>query len=226
MTTPFSAEGSADPAEQFLLATRRGWCVHFATAAVLMLRAAGVPARFVTGYVVPEGAAHSEILDRYGHAWAEAAVTTPSGRKWVTVDPSMRPAQGVSLRQRRLQAIIVLAALTAIVFTVVAQRTRVTTRDLRNAMLRSQGTGASDAERITAAYHRMSLFFHRLGFDRHPSVTPGEFVRTVPDAYRRDAAIITEAFERVRYMGFRLVGTPLTRDVDAAETRLLAVRSP
>jgi transglutaminase-like putative cysteine protease len=50
------------PLADFLLESRRGHCEYFATATVLLLRAAGVPARYATGYSVQEW---SELEQRY-----------------------------------------------------------------------------------------------------------------------------------------------------------------
>ncbi len=57
-----------------LLATGgRGYDVHYATAAVLLLRYCGVPARYVEGYFLPadEAAASVTLTERHAHAWAE-----------------------------------------------------------------------------------------------------------------------------------------------------------
>ncbi len=63
-----------DPAKDFvtsfLLEGRRGYCVHFASAMTVMCRAAGLPARYVEGYLAEPGAdgvAHVTGMD--GHAW-------------------------------------------------------------------------------------------------------------------------------------------------------------
>ncbi|MDS4031552.1 MAG: transglutaminase-like domain-containing protein [Candidatus Contendobacter sp.] len=59
--------------ETFLLQARAGHCEYFASAAVLLLRAAGVPARYATGFAVAE---YSPLEDayvarrRHAHAWA------------------------------------------------------------------------------------------------------------------------------------------------------------
>jgi protein-glutamine gamma-glutamyltransferase len=58
---------------RFLRETRAGHCEYFATATVLLLREAGVNARYVTGYAVPESARHGDtylIRERHRHAWA------------------------------------------------------------------------------------------------------------------------------------------------------------
>ena len=61
------------PLADFLLTTRSGHCEYFATAAVLLLRAAGIPARYATGYsVVEPGRLDGSFVvrQRHGHAWA------------------------------------------------------------------------------------------------------------------------------------------------------------
>lgn len=70
---------SEDFVEYFLYGQKKGYCIHFATAAVLMYRLYGVPARFVEGYVVfPEdfvkngdGTYTASVPDSRAHAWAE-----------------------------------------------------------------------------------------------------------------------------------------------------------
>lgn len=67
----------SSPLENFLLRTRSGHCEYFATATVLLLRQAGIPARYATGYSVQE---FSRLEHRYvvrnrdAHAWALAYV--------------------------------------------------------------------------------------------------------------------------------------------------------
>jgi transglutaminase-like putative cysteine protease len=77
---------------QFLTRTKAGHCQYFATATVLLLREAGVNARYITGYAVPESARRGDtylLRERHAHAWAlvyhsdtrtwEQIDTTPSG---------------------------------------------------------------------------------------------------------------------------------------------------
>jgi len=76
--------GSRD-LERFLLTERAGHCEYFATSTVLLLRALGIPARYVTGYSVQEYSRLERtflVRSRHAHAWAEAFV---DGR-WVEVD--------------------------------------------------------------------------------------------------------------------------------------------
>ncbi len=56
----------------FLEDQDEGYCVHFATAAVVLLRAAGIDARYVTGYVLQAQAGQTvEVSAKQAHAWAE-----------------------------------------------------------------------------------------------------------------------------------------------------------
>lgn len=69
----------------FLLRRRSGHCEYFATATVLLLRAAGIPARYVSGYSAGEYSPLEGSLvvrQRHAHAWALAYV---SGN-WLEVD--------------------------------------------------------------------------------------------------------------------------------------------
>ncbi len=75
------------PITEFLLTTRAGHCEYFATAMTLLLRRAGVPARYVTGFVADEWDAFEQayvVRERHGHAWVTAWI----GNRWVDFDPT------------------------------------------------------------------------------------------------------------------------------------------
>ncbi len=73
-----------DFADYFITETKEGSCSHFATAAVLLCRYAGIPARYVEGYVVKPADFDSnasygtsctvDVTDARAHAWAEIFV--------------------------------------------------------------------------------------------------------------------------------------------------------
>lgn len=74
--------------DDFLFDTHEGFCEHYASAFTVLMRAAGVPARVVTGY---QGG-YWNAMGRYllvrnsdAHAWGEVWV---AGRGWVRVDPT------------------------------------------------------------------------------------------------------------------------------------------
>jgi transglutaminase-like putative cysteine protease len=77
-----------DSIDEFLYGTRSGFCEHYAGAFVFLMRAAGIPARVVTGYQGGE----TNPIDGFvtvrqsdAHAWAEVWL---AGRGWVRVDPT------------------------------------------------------------------------------------------------------------------------------------------
>jgi transglutaminase-like putative cysteine protease len=77
-----------DSVDDFLFGTREGFCEHFASAFVFLVRAAGVPARVVTGYLGGEVNSVDGIFtvrQSDAHAWAEVHL---GGRGWVRVDPT------------------------------------------------------------------------------------------------------------------------------------------
>ncbi len=92
--------GEQTPLADFLLQSRRGHCEYFATSTVLLLRAAGIPARYATGFSVQE---YSELEERFvvrrrhAHSWALVWVngawrdvdTTPV--EWAAVESAQAP---------------------------------------------------------------------------------------------------------------------------------------
>lgn len=77
-----------DGVDEFLFETKQGFCEHYSSAFVVMMRAAGIPARVVTGYV---GGYRNPIGDYWlvrrsdAHAWSEVWMR---GRGWVRIDPT------------------------------------------------------------------------------------------------------------------------------------------
>ncbi|MFK7984737.1 MAG: DUF3488 and DUF4129 domain-containing transglutaminase family protein [Sandaracinaceae bacterium] len=85
--------GGRLPLEVFLFEAKRGHCEYYATAAVIMLRTLGIPARNVAGYL----GGRFNGFGRYyalaqgdAHSWVEVWI---EGRGWVTFDPTP-PARG------------------------------------------------------------------------------------------------------------------------------------
>ena len=85
LNPPLMPEHAVDA---FLFDARRGFCEHFASAFAVMMRAAGVPARVVTGYQGGTLNPHDgSLVVRHAeaHAWAEVWLEE---RGWVRVDPT------------------------------------------------------------------------------------------------------------------------------------------
>ncbi|MCI9366755.1 MAG: transglutaminase domain-containing protein [Oscillospiraceae bacterium] len=71
---PAVPEGK-DPVLYFLMESRRGYCMHYASAATLLLRAMGVPARYVSGFAAESVPGQTvDVPDRAAHAWVEVWV--------------------------------------------------------------------------------------------------------------------------------------------------------
>lgn len=79
---------SDDGVDDFLFATKAGYCEYFASAFVYLMRAAGIPARVVTGF---QGGTYNASGDYWivrnsdAHAWSEVWL---QDRGWVRVDPT------------------------------------------------------------------------------------------------------------------------------------------
>lgn len=87
--------------DEFMFATRQGFCEHYAQSFAVIMRATGLPARIVTGY---QGAEYNpqggfwQIRAKDAHAWTE--VWLPSEQVWLRVDPTaavaaVRTEQGI-----------------------------------------------------------------------------------------------------------------------------------
>jgi hypothetical protein len=87
-----------DPLADFLFVNRKGYCEHFATAMVIMLRNAGIRSRLVTGFLAGnynDYGSFYTIRASDAHAWVEAYF---EGVGWTILDPTP-PAGLVTLKE-------------------------------------------------------------------------------------------------------------------------------
>lgn len=88
--------GESDFALWFLREGDTGYCVHFATAAAVLLRAAGVPARYVTGYLLEAKAGETvTVTEENAHAWAE--YYEPNLGVWIPLEATPTSAAPVQM---------------------------------------------------------------------------------------------------------------------------------
>jgi transglutaminase-like putative cysteine protease len=83
-----------DPVDEFLFGTKAGFCEHFASSFAFLMRAAGVPARVVTGYQGGDlNPVDRQVTVRQSdaHAWTEVYL---QGRGWLRVDPTATAVPG------------------------------------------------------------------------------------------------------------------------------------
>ncbi len=85
LTPPLLEDNSVD---RFLFETRAGFCEHYASAFVVLMRALDIPARVVTGYQGGEANPADDywiVRQSDAHAWAEVWL---AGKGWVRIDPT------------------------------------------------------------------------------------------------------------------------------------------
>ncbi|KAB7766262.1 transglutaminase TgpA family protein [Xanthomonas maliensis] len=103
LDTPLAGRDSVD---EFLFQQKAGFCEHFSSSFVFLMRAAGIPARVVTGYA---GGTYNRLGNYWvvrrmdAHAWSEVWLRD---RGWVRVDPTaaVAPERVYDTLDDRLQA--------------------------------------------------------------------------------------------------------------------------
>jgi transglutaminase-like putative cysteine protease len=147
----------ADPVDEFVFSARRGFCGHFASAFVTLMRAAGVPSRIVQGYLGGEynpAGKYWIVRQSDAHAWAEIWVPQQG---WLRVDPTAAVAPervelGIdAVRQLELTGV---------------ELGRLSTEALRK--LIALGWFASSLRTVNWYWDATNIAWHRwvLGFDR------------------------------------------------------------
>lgn len=80
--------------EYFLFNEQKGYCVYFATAMTMFCRIAGIPARYVEGFKMPETSYNGEytVTNEQAHAWSEYLLQS-NPDIWAIADTSPTPAE-------------------------------------------------------------------------------------------------------------------------------------
>lgn len=138
------APTGVDPTVHFLTASRRGFCMHFATALALMGRELGVPTRLVAGYNPGKRQLRYTLVEAGdAHAWVEAYV---DGR-WEPFDPT---PVGVMARDRwawpRMWGLVALAIGLAVLVWWRRPRVPRVTVEFRRALRRLERRGVAVSE--------------------------------------------------------------------------------
>ena len=76
--------------DTFLFETKKGSCMHFASAAAILARCIGIPSRVVTGFAVNYDEKKGKAVKHYvagsdGHSWTEVYI---SGAGWIKLEPT------------------------------------------------------------------------------------------------------------------------------------------
>jgi len=220
---PAGQDGRGRTLADFLLRDHRGHCEYFATATTLLLRQAGIPARYTVGYSVQEYSPFERafiVRNRHSHAWTSANIDG----HWIAVDttPARWAAdEGEAARSFFGPLLDFFSWLTdrAIQWWLDTPVGEIA-RDLALALgvaiaagamiwaarkARRKGAAVSPARgRSTAALARVERALARLGFGRQAGETPREWVRRLADAdpappWRAAMRELVEAYYRLRF---------------------------
>ncbi|WP_027358385.1 transglutaminase family protein [Desulforegula conservatrix] len=89
---------TADSVDEFLFSTKKGYCEHYASAFTFLMRASGIPARVVGGYLGgnlnPVGG-HITVTQDKAHAWVEVFL---ENKGWTIIDPTSVVAPDIFTR--------------------------------------------------------------------------------------------------------------------------------
>jgi hypothetical protein len=88
-----------DVIDYFLFDSKEGYCMYFAGAMVILSRASGIPARFVTGYAIGEynkTTGYYDVYDKHAHAWVEVYFKNYG---WIEFDPTPAVGEGVGCKE-------------------------------------------------------------------------------------------------------------------------------
>ena len=181
-----------DAVDDFLFVSHQGFCEQFATAAVVMLRSQGIPARLVTGYVdgdLTTAAGERVFRGSDAHAWVQ--VFYP-GIGWVNSDPtagSVAQVSGHSVRQRIGSALTSLwhrvpgGRWGALIGLAIALGFGIALADVGRRWVRRRrrfsgvDRGRSGDGPILASYLRLDVALHGLERGRAPTESLGELAR-------------------------------------------------
>ncbi len=84
--------GNLDFVTHFLLDTKEGYCTYFASAMTVLCRMAGLPARYIEGYIAePDENGSALVTGLSAHAWTEVYF---KGFGWLTFDATPRQSSG------------------------------------------------------------------------------------------------------------------------------------
>ena len=217
LETPPLPEG-VDYVDHFLFVGRRGWCNHYASAMVVMMRIAGVPSRLATGFTagewIPEEQ-HFEIRDQDAHAWAEVYLPdsgwvdfdpTPSDTEPETVTEGLTDAlgrigTGLLKAGRWLRANLLLSLAMALLLAAAVAGGLLGYRWYRR-RLRPLRSGAGAEERVIYAYRQALRWLAGEGIERPQVAAPWEFHRLVAQErplLAEDLSLLTSAYAQARF---------------------------
>ena len=204
-----------DAADYYLFHTKRGACDLAATAATIMCRSVGIPARVAVGYVMEEPLEQGGgflVRQEHAHMWSEAYFT---GYGWIPFDAAPPIAsikdhplqvlwyQMTSLLTKiggggldALLAILVVAGTTLLLLSWIFNQAR---SRLRRSNRMRKLIEASPAAAIAFTYERALTVLKRRGWSREPWMTAAEFLTQIRTEWKASPEA-AKALERLTYL--------------------------
>lgn len=188
-------------AEYFLFKSKRGICTDFATASTLLLRAAGVSARYTEGYLIKTDIASIDMYGRYevkadqGHAFASAYIP---GGGWIEIDGTKTAAMASAAKEAQRVIFYIVAVVAVVIVLCVIFRKRLSEAIFSIRYKLGRGT-----KKIRALYLRTRRIACSITGAEPKSATSGE-VRDVISRtllLEKEAGEITDAADALIYGG-------------------------
>ncbi|MDQ7842937.1 MAG: transglutaminaseTgpA domain-containing protein [Armatimonadota bacterium] len=222
----------ADAVDYFLFESKQGACEAFASAMTVLLRAAGIPARLVTGYATGTYnlfTGYYEVRNADAHAWVEVYLP---GAGWIEFEPTpgFPTPEEVSARTEgrwlaRDAAVWAAAATQRLLAGLPGLALRLppsgvllgvlATLAVSLVLFRWRVGAIRPRDGVRAAYAAMLRALRRRGVVRHPHLTPRELLGAVPSGARDAAGEVTALFERVAYGGAAVTADDARRAAEA-----------
>lgn len=186
-------------AEYFLFKSKRGICTDFATASTLLLRAAGVSARYTEGYLIKTDIASNDMYGRYevkadqGHAFASAYIP---GGGWIEIDGTKTAAMASAAKEAQRVIFYIVAVVAVVIVLCVIFRKR-----LSEAIFSIRYKLGRSTKKIRALYLRTRRIACSITGAEPKSATSGE-VRDVISrtlSLEKEAGEITDAADALLY---------------------------
>lgn len=213
------------PLSDFLLRSRAGHCEYFATTTALLLRAAGIPTRYATGYSVQEYSgledmyivrrrhAHSWVLAYIDDTWRDVDFTPPV---WVVLEDQAAPwwetiyDLGSHIRflfsrwrwsERNGEWTDVLIWLLIPLGLLLGWRLYFKERIRRARSKKGHGSPATGGPGRDSAFYRIVKYFEQSGLPRRPGETLNQWIRRITDG--DDSAMDKDALQTALAFHYR-----------------------
>ncbi len=192
---PSGSEG----AEYFVFTSKKGACSDFASAMVIMAREAGLPARYVEGFVVREQTDDGRYVVRelHSHAYPEIYI---SGKGWTVFEPTVNSDEqqrtsdkgGFSLSTKTITAALLILLGIVIILIIIFSKT------IKEAAFRIS-LRFRGKRKLSALFTRLRMIVaHKYGLSPD-TLSIGDTERIIRESYNIDVSDFSDSFERMCY---------------------------